>query len=140
MSFQSPNLMTTQERILALAEKVKNPPTWWWKVLGGIIFLVMVVWIRYLLSKRSDALAELKTEAARRRLEAEQANVAAKVEVDVNKRKEAEAAAAAALDKARADQEDLVKLDAEHLKHVTQLQAVADKDWDTLNKLAGVKT
>ena len=51
--------MTTKEKILALAEKMKNPPSWWWKVLGGLIFLVMVIWLRYLLVKRSDALTQL---------------------------------------------------------------------------------
>ena len=140
MSFQSPNLMTTQERILALAEKVKNPPTWWWKVLGGVLLVVMAIWIQYLLSKRSDALAELKTEAAKKKLAAEQAAVAAKVEVDVNKRKEAETAAAVFLDRARKDQADIANLEAENQLHMKQLSAVADKDWDALNKLAGVKS
>ena len=131
--------MTTQERILDLAEKVKNPPSWWWKVLGGLIFLVMAIWISYLLSKRSEALAALKTEADKKKLAAEAAAVAAKVEKDVNKRKVAEEAAQAALDAARQSQDALLTLDAEHKKHVAQLQAVKDKDWDALNKLAGVK-
>jgi len=131
--------MTTQERILALAEKVKNPPSWWWKVLGGLIFLVMAIWISYLLSKRSEALAALKTEADKKRLAAEKAAVDAKVEVDVNKRKAAEEAAQAALAAANIDQANIAKLEAEHKSHVAQLQAVKDKDWDALNKLAGVK-
>lgn len=131
--------MTTQEQILALAEKVKNPPSWWWKVLGGLIFIVMVIWIRYLLVKRSEALAELKTEADKKRIEADQALVAAKVTVDIDKRKVAEAAAQTALEKAKKDQLDIMGLEVEHNNHVAQLQAVADKDWDALNKLAGVK-
>jgi uncharacterized protein YpmS len=131
--------MTTQEKILALAEKVKNPPTWWWKVLGGLIFLAMVIWIRYLLVKRSDALAALKTQATNNKLKAEQEALAAKVEVDITKRKAAEIAAQVALDNAAHEMENIVKLQADHLTHVAQLQAVADKDWDALNKLAGVK-
>lgn len=130
--------MTTQERILALAEKVKNPPSWWWKVLGGLIFLVMAIWIRYLLSKRSEALAELKNQAARKKLEAEQAATAAKVEKDIQKRAAAELAAGQALARARAAEEELAKVNEDHLRAVAQLDAVANKDWDTLNKLAGV--
>jgi len=130
---------TTKEKILALAEKVKNPPSWWWKVLGGLIFLVMVIWIRYLLVKRSDALAELKTQAANKKLAAEQAGLLAKVEVDVTKRKNAELAAQVALDNANHEMAKIVELETEHKTHVASLQAVADKDWDALNKLAGVK-
>lgn len=132
--------MTTQERILALAEKVKNPPSWWWKVLGGLILVVMAIWISYLLSKRSEALAALKTEADKKLLVAEQARIAAKVEVDIDKRKVAEAAAQTALEKAKKDQLDIMGLEVEHNTHVAQLEAVKDKDWDTLNKLAGVLT
>lgn len=129
-----------KDKVLVLAEKVKNPPTWWWKVLGGLIFLVMAIWISYLLSKRAEALAALKTEAAKKKLDAEQAAVAAKVEVDINKRKAAEITAQVALDNAAKQQHDLNVLEADHLRTVAQLQAVSDKDWDTLNKLAGVKT
>jgi len=128
-----------KEKILVLAEKVKNPPTWWWKVLGGLIFFVMVLWIRYLLSKRSDELARLKTEAANAKLAAEQAGLASKVELDVNKRKAAEFAAGASLAKATNDLAKLDGLAAEHRTHMAQLQAVADKDWAALNVLAGVK-
>lgn len=131
--------MTTQEKILALAEKVKNPPSWWWKVLGGLIFLVMAIWIRYLLSKRADALAAERTEIAKRKLEAERAAVAAAVEKDVQKRRIAEIAAAESLKAAQKKEDELLALDAEHKKQVGLLQAVADKDWDALNKLAGVK-
>lgn len=131
--------MTTQERILALAEKMKNPPSWWWKVLGGLIFIVMAVWISYLLSKRSEALAALKTEADKKQLAAEQARIAAKIEVDIDKRKVAETAALTALEKAKKDQLDIMALEVEHNGHVAQLQAIKDKDWDALNKLAGVK-
>jgi len=132
--------MTTKEKILALAEKMKNPPSWWWKVLGGLIFLVMVIWLRYLLVKRSDALAQLKTDAANKKLEAEQAALMAKVEVDVSKRAAAELAAGSALARAKSAAANLEKLEAEHRTNVAQLQAVADKDWDALNKLAGVPT
>jgi 4-amino-4-deoxy-L-arabinose transferase-like glycosyltransferase len=131
--------MTPKERILDLAEKIKNPPSWWWKVLGGLIFLVMAIWIRYLLSKRSEALAALKTEADKKKLAAAAAAVAAKVEKDVVKRKAAEAAAFAAMSAANADRANIEKLESEHKKHVAQLQAVKDKDWDALNKLAGVQ-
>jgi hypothetical protein len=131
--------MSTQERILALAEKVKNPPSWWWKVLGGLIFLVMAIWIRYLLSKRAEALAAEKTEAAKRKYEAEQAAVAAAVEKDVEKRRVAETAAAESLKAAKRKEDELLLLDQEHKKQIGLLQAVADKDWDALNKLAGVK-
>jgi len=131
--------MTPQERILALAEKVKNPPSWWWKVLGGLIFLVMAVWISYLLSKRSEALAALKTEADKKKLAAEAAAVAAKVEKDVAKRKIAEEAAFAAMSAANLNKVNIEKLEVEHKRHVAQLQAVKDKDWDALNKLAGVQ-
>lgn len=130
--------MTTQERILDLAEKVKNPPSWWWKVLGGLIFLVMAIWISYLLSKRSEALAALKTEADKKKLAAEKAAVDAKVETDVNKRRVAEAAATTALADAKKSQDSLLTLDAAHKREIAQLQAVKDKDWDALNKLAGV--
>jgi 4-amino-4-deoxy-L-arabinose transferase-like glycosyltransferase len=131
--------MTTQDRILDLAEKVKNPPSWWWKVLGGLILVVMAVWIAYLLSKRSEALAALKTEADKKRLAAEKAAVDAKVEKDVVKRRVAEEAAAKAMAAANLEQANIEKLDAEHKKQVAQLQAVKDKDWDALNKLAGVQ-
>ena len=101
--------------------------------------MVMAIWISYLLSKRSEALAALKTEADKKRLAAEKAAVDAKVEVDVNKRKAAEEAAQSALAAANIDQANITKLEAEHKSHVAQLQAVKDKDWDALNKLAGVK-
>ena len=129
----------TKEKILALAEKVKNPPTWWWKVLGGLIFLVMVIWIRYLLSKRADELAEHRTSVANNELAAKQAELTAKVEVDVSKRKVAEMAAAAALTRVAVEKTHLSDLEAEHKLNVAQLQAVADKDWAALNLLAGVK-
>ena len=132
--------MTLQERILDLAEKVKNPPSWWWKVLGGLVFVVMAIWISYLLSKRAEALAALKTEADKKRLAAEAAAVAAKVEVDVTKRKAAEEAAQFALAAADIDRAKILALEAEHKTTVMQLQAVKDKDWDALNKLAGVAT
>jgi hypothetical protein len=131
--------MTTQDRILDLAEKVKNPPSWWWKVLGGLIFLAMAIWIRYLLSKRADALAAEKTEIAKRKYEAEQAAVSAAVEKDAQKRRLAEIAAAESLKAVKLKEDELLKLDQEHKKQVGLLQAVADKDWDALNKLAGVK-
>jgi hypothetical protein len=130
---------TTQEKIIALAEKVKNPPSWWWKVLGGLIFLVMVIWLRYLLVKRSEELARLKTEATNKKLAAQQAALLAKVETDVNKRAIAEAAARSALKAAREDEDKIIALEANHLTNIAQLQAVADKDWTALNKLAGVK-
>jgi MoxR-like ATPase len=130
--------MTTKERILALAEKAKNPPSWWWKVLGGLILFVMVIWIGYLLSKRSEALAALKTENAKRKLEAQQAEVAAAVETDEKKRRSAVYAAQASLAKAEKDESELVALEAEHQKQLGLLKAVSDKDWDALNKLAGV--
>jgi hypothetical protein len=131
--------MTTQDRIIDLAEKVKNPPSWWWKVLGGLIFLAMAIWIRYLLSKRADALAAEKTEIAKRKYEAEQAAVSAAVEKDAQKRRLAEIAAAEALKAVKLKEDELLKLDQEHKKQVGLLQAVADKDWDALNKLAGIK-
>lgn len=131
--------MTLQERILALAEKVKNPPSWWWKVLGGIIFFVMAVWISYLLSKRADALAELKTQAAKEKYDATKAETAASVERDISKRRDAELAAKVALANALKKQKDVETLEKEHKTAVAQLQAVKNKDWDALNKLAGVQ-
>ncbi len=130
--------MTPSKQILALAEKVKHPPNWWWKVLGGVIFVVMAVWISYLLSKRSESIAALKTEADKKKLAAEAAAVASKVEVDVNKRKAAEDAALLALAASKKEQDFITMLEVEHKTTVAQLQAVKDKDWDTLNKLAGV--
>lgn len=131
---------STKEKILALAEKVKNPPTWWWKVLGGLILFVMVIWIAYLLSKQREALAQQKTDAAKKKLDAEQAMVAAKVEADVVKSKNAEIAAQVALDNAKKQQQDILKIEADHARLAAQLNAVSNKDWDTLNKLAGVIT
>lgn len=132
--------MTPQERILELAEKVKNPPSWWWKVLGGLIFLVMAIWISYLLSKRAESLAALKTAADKAKIDARIAETAAAVEKDVTKRKAAEQAAQIALAEATKQQNNIERLEKEHKSTVAQLQAVKDKDWDALNKLAGVAT
>lgn len=130
--------MTTKERILALAEKIKNPPSWWWKVLGGIILFVMVVWIGILLSQKAKALAAAKNETAKHKLEAEAALTASKVETDVNKRRVAEFAATETLKKIANDEAALAKQEADHNTHLAQLNALADKDWASLNKLAGV--
>ena len=131
--------MTTKERILALAEKIKNPPSWWWKVLGGVILFVMVIWIGILLSQKAKAMAAAKNEVAKHKLEAEAALTAAKVETDVNKRKVAEIAATETLKKIANDEAALAKQEEDHKQHLAQFNALADKDWDTLNKLAGVK-
>ena len=128
-----------KDKILALAEKVKNPPTWWWKVLGGILLFIAALWIGYLLQKNRQALAQLKTDAAKKKLDAEQAMVNAKVEQDVTKSQQAQIAAQVALDNAAKQQADILKLEADHARMAVQLRAVSDKDWDTLNKLAGVK-
>ncbi len=128
-----------QERILAIAEKVKNPPTWWWKVLGGIIAIALVIWINILLNERRKMFAAQRTELAQKKLAAEQAAIAAKVEADEAKRRAAEIAANAALIEAKKEEEALTKAEAAHELHVKQLDALADKDWDALNKLAGVK-
>ena len=131
--------MTTQERIAALAEKVKNPPSWWWKALGGLLLFVAAVWIAYLLSQRQKALAAAKNELATHKLEAEPAANAAKVEVDVAKRRTAEIAAEETLRKLTIDEAALVLQQEAYANQKAQLQAVYDNDWETLNKLAGVK-
>lgn len=131
--------MTNREKILALAEKVKNPPSWWWKVLGGLLLLVFVLWIRYLLSKKSDELAKAKTELATLKLKAQQAEVAAKVDSNAAKRAELEQVALVAREKFRAEEAALAKVEEEHRLNVARLKAVGDKDWDALNVLAGVK-
>ena len=131
--------MTPQERILDLAEKLKNPPSWRWKVLGGLLLFGFVVWIRCLLSKKADELAKARTDLAELRLKSQQAEVAAKIEANDQKRKELEAVSKDAMAKFLAEEKALQAVEAEHRSNVAKLQAVADKDWDALNKLAGVK-
>lgn len=130
--------MTPKERILALAEKIKNPPSWWWKVLGGVILFVMVIWIGILLSQKAKALAAVKNEIAKHKLEAEAAITAAKVETDINKRRVAEFAATETLKKIAKDEAALVQQETDHNLHLAQLNSLANKDWTMLNKLAGV--
>jgi len=132
-------MATTKEKILELAEKVKNPPNWWWKVLGGLLLFAAAMWIYWLLSHKAKELANARTELAAMKLKAMQAEVAAAVEKDEAKRKVAEAAAKELFAKAHAHEETIVALEADHAKSLMQVKAVQDKDWETLNKLAGVQ-
>lgn len=131
--------MTTQEKILALAEKLKNPPSWWWKVLGGVLVFLAVVWIYWTLTHKERQLAEARNALAKQKLEAMKAEVAARVESDTVKRKEAEAKAAELLKKVVAEEAAITAAEERHAKSVAQLSALESRDWETLNKLAGIK-
>jgi hypothetical protein len=131
--------VTIKSRILELAKKVKNPPSWWWKLLGGILLAVMVVQIHRLLKKRAAELAIRRDEINRWKLDAEQAAVAAKVETNLQRRMVAEVVAEESLKAVRRKEEELNLIEEEHRTQMKLLQAVANKDWTALNKLAGVK-
>jgi sulfur carrier protein ThiS len=126
--------------IADLATKAQTPPTWLWQVFGAVLLMLGVWWLKYQLSKTSAELAEAKTALALNNLKAQQALVAASVEADTVKRKEAEAAANEARAKVAAEEKALAAVAAEHALNVKKIAAVADKDWDALNKLAGVIT
>lgn len=132
-------MATTKEKILELAEKVKNPPNWWWKVLGGLLLFGAAMWIYWLLSHKAKELANARNELAAMKLKAMQAEVAAAVEKDEAKRKAAEDAAKALFEKAHVAEASIVALESDHAKSLLQVKAIQDKDWDALNKLAGVK-
>ena len=124
--------------ILSLATKAQKPPTWIWMVFGGLIVFCVLFYIRYLLAKKAAALAEARTSLARNLLAAQQAKLAAVVQKDENIRREAEAAAKVALDLAAAEEKALAALEEQHRIEVAQVQAVAEGDWEKLNKLAGI--
>lgn len=130
--------MTTQEKILDLAEKLKNPPSWWWKVLGGVLVFLAVVWIYWTLTSKERQLAEARNALAKQKLEAMKAEVASRVESDTTKRKEAEAKAAELLKKVVAEEAAITAAEERHAKSVGQLKALESRDWETLNKLAGI--
>lgn len=130
--------MTTYEKILDLAEKVKNPPNWWWKVLGGLCLTATALWLYWLLSHKAKELTDAHAQLAILTLKAMQAETAASVEKDTDKRRLAEAKAAELFAKVAADEAILTQLNAAHLTSIMQINAIQDKDWDTLNKLAGV--
>lgn len=119
-------------------ELVKNPPSWLWKVLGGLVLLVVVLVVKYQLDQQAAENARLKTELERQRYDAEQlklkaslqgnADAAAAAEAEANDKLEAANAALAAL----AAKEKAAQLE------MSRLQAVKAKDWDALNKMAGI--
>jgi len=131
--------MTPKEKITALAAKIQSPPSWLWKVLGGLLAAVSILWVRYLLNRNAEKLAAAKAALAATKLLAQQQAVTAKVDAFEKNRKDAEAASKASFDKALTDEAELTRLEAEHRTNVAQLKAVTNKDWAALNVLAGVK-
>jgi len=130
--------MTTYEKILDLAKKVKNPPNWWWKVLGGLCLTATTLWLYWLLSHKAKELTTARAQLAVLTLKAMQAETAATIEKDTDKRKAAETKAAELFAKVAADETTLANIEAAHLTSIMQINAIQDKDWASLNKLAGV--
>lgn len=126
-------------KIDEIAEKLKNPPTWLWKLLGGVI-LIVVVWVFwYSLKKKSDEIARARTELEAEKFKAEQLVLRAKLTQDDMARREAEANAKIALDRVEAKEGEIKKAEEEHAFNEAKVKALADKDWVALNALAGIK-
>ena len=126
-------------KIEALGAKIQKPPNWFWAVLGGLIFIVMLAYIRWLLAQKTMELAMAKTALATAKHQADEAVLAAKVEKEDTKRLAAEAAAKLALAKVADDERSLAAAETAHNLNLERLKAVQDKDWVKLNQLAGVR-
>jgi len=132
-------LPTLDTKIDELAAKKQAPPSWIWAALGGLIFMFSVWWLKYLLSKKADELSKAKTELETMKIKAQQAAVAAQVESETAKRKAAEDAAREAANRVSVDEKVLAAAETEYRKSKAKLDAVADQDWASLNKMAGVR-
>lgn len=121
-----------------LAEKLKNPPTTFWKWFGGVVAFIVIIAIGLALSKKAKELADAKTALAAERLKAQQQEMAAKMETDAVKRAELEKAAADARARVTAEARALDAVEAQQKLAEKKLSAVSNKDWATLNELAGV--
>lgn len=121
-----------------LIEKVKNPPSWWWKVLGGLVVLVVALVIKYQLDKQAAEIAHLRTVAAAEKLAAEQAALQAKLKANDAAGKAAYDSALGALSVATAKLKDVEAKEKEASLSLAKVAALKNKDWDALNKMAGV--
>jgi membrane-anchored protein YejM (alkaline phosphatase superfamily) len=131
-------MSTTKEKILELVETVQHPPSWWWKVIGGVVVSASILWVRWLLSHRADEITKAREELAAMKLKAMQDDVKASTEIDTAKRNAAMMKVVQLHADATKMENEIVVLEADHAKSMAEVQAIQDKDWVTLNKLAGV--
>lgn len=127
-----------KEKIDELIEKVKNPPSWWWKVLGGLLLVAFVIFIKYQLDKQAQENAALRTQLEKNKLEAEQRALRAKLLTNETDSNIAQAEAQDLLNAAQRALSDLEAKEKATQIEMKRLNAVKAKDWDALNKLAGV--
>jgi len=110
-----------------------------WKLAGGLVVACLVGWIKYLLTQKSKELAKVKTELEKTKLAASQTAANAVIEASEEKRVVLEKAAAEALMRAT-EQEAKVQIALdEHNLRWEKIKAVEKNDWETLNRLAGIK-
>lgn len=107
--------------------------------LGMAILLLLGLWyLKYRLDRKSEELARAKTELAHRDLEAHRARVQAE---NAESEAFAQTATKKALElEAQADQllVEIRESEAAHVARVAKIDAIAEGDWEAINKLAGV--
>lgn len=130
--------MSSKQKLDVLIEKVKNPPSWWWKVLGGLVVIVVALVIKYQIDKQAAEIARLRNEAAAEKLKAEQEALRLKLAANNAAGKEAYDQALNALAAANAKMRDVEAKEKETGLALAKVAALKNKDWDALNKMAGV--
>lgn len=125
--------------LVSLATKLQNPPSNFWKWFGGAVALLVIGAVSLALMWRSRQLATMKTALAAAQLEVQQKEDAAKLEANEAKRKELETVAASARKLVEEQAAVVATAQAAHSLEAKKIAAVAARDWDALNALAGVK-
>lgn len=108
--------------------------------MGGVVVAGFAWWVKYLLQKKDVELAQARTDLEQAKLKAQQDAVRAQTEVLEEQRTAYEKAASDSLLASRVLEDKLQTDVAANATRWVALNAVQKGDWDTLNKLAGVKT
>lgn len=119
-----------------LSESKAEGASFWVKTVGAVLVMLYMGYLKYQLAAKEKALAEARTEIALAKFAAQQELVKQRLEMSEKERQAAEDAARAHLDKVIAHETAIA---AEEKRYVEQVkQVVALKNWDEVNKAAGV--
>jgi hypothetical protein len=110
--------------------------SFWVKTVSGVLVALYMLYLKYQLAAKEKALAEARTEIALAKFSAQQELVKQRLDMSEKEREAAENVARAHLDKVI---EHETAIAAEEKNYVEQVKkVVALKNWDDVNKAAGV--
>jgi hypothetical protein len=110
--------------------------SFWVKTVSGVLVALYMLYLKYQLAAKEKALAEARTEIALAKFQAQQDLVKQRLDMSEKEREAAENAARDHLDKVIAHETAIA---AEEKNYVEQVKkVVALKNWDDVNKAAGV--